>query len=94
LEAFLNKYREKESIAKGAKKSPRKSLNKEQSPKKKKNKHSVVEISEPVLNEYTGFIKRKLGLDRKLTKNDMCLFKYNITHFPYFIDIMCNCNKT
>lgn len=35
------------------------------------------EVSEIILNEYNGFIKKKLGLDKKVSRNELYIFKYH-----------------
>eukprot|EP00347_Sterkiella_histriomuscorum_P014869 403359214 len=44
---------------------------------RKSNSKDQVEVSEQMLGIYTGFIKRKLGLEKKISNNELYIYKYH-----------------
>ena len=42
------------------------------------NNDKIQEISESILGEYNSFINRKLGLNKKIAANEICVYRYFI----------------
>ncbi|CDW79067.1 UNKNOWN [Stylonychia lemnae] len=68
-----------ESIKTVQQKNKSKSQQQKKEPPKKRNfkVSDTTEISDQMLGIYTGFIKKKLGLEKKVSNNEMYIFKYH-----------------